>query len=218
MDSEIEALPVESSPTLLCVGVIRRYKAYHDVIAALPKVSETVPEARLVIAGRRSDNEYASELLAQAREIGVASRVQLLFDVTDKEKTALLGEARVVVVPSKLEGYGIISIEANAAGRPIIASSGVPEAAVEHGANGLRYQYGNIEELENAIVSILRDDELYEELARGSRTWARARTVDATGSEFRAMLAVAIEGGRSRPSWLRLRSGDKVTRRRRNCG
>ena len=81
----------------------------------------------------------------------------------------------------------------NAAGRPIIASSGVPEAAVEHGANGLRYQYGNIEELENAIVSILRDDELYEELARGSRTWACARTVDATGSEFRAMLAVAIE-------------------------
>ena len=195
VDLKIKTIPAGKSPSILCVGVIRRYKAYQQVIEALPSVIRAVPDAQLTIAGRKSDDEYASELIALARKLGIASQVQLLFDVTDEEKEDLLAKARVLVLPSKLEGYGIISIEANAAGRPVIASSGVPEAAVTHGVNGLRYEYGNIEELEREIVSVLTNTSLYEELATGSESRASQRTVDATGPEFRAMLRVAMRDG-----------------------
>ena len=54
-----------------------------------------------------------------------------------------------------VEGFGIVVLEANARGVPVIASDGVPEGAVQEGRNGLRYRFGDIDSLAGIMTSDL---------------------------------------------------------------
>ncbi len=182
---------------IVCVGVFRPYKMFEHVITALAAVVAAVPEARLTVVGRRSDAKYLRYLRELSQRAGVDERVRFALDVTEYEKSRLIGRSAVLVIPSKLEGYGIVSIEANVLGVPVIASSGVPEAAVCDGRNGLRYRFGDIEALTVAMVALLSDDVLHRQLSEGGIAWAAKRTVDVVGIEFEAMLRRAVKEGLS---------------------
>src|SRR6202011_1732558 len=92
--------------------------------------------------------------------------------------------SRVLVVPSAVEGFGIVVLEANACGVPVVASSGVPEGAVRHRVNGLRYQFGNIEALSKALIEILTDDALCDELSANAQTFAHRFSWSSVGAQY----------------------------------
>ena len=180
------------SSTVLFLGVIRRYKSIEHVIRALPKVVAQVPTARLIVAGRRMDSSYEGSLRALAAEMTVGDRVDFVLDVTESEKQELLAAARVLVLPSLLEGFGIVALEADAVGTPIVASTGVPVAAVTHERNGLRFEYGDIEALGDALVRLLSDDELATRCSRNGLAMVESFYPDAVGAEFNRLLTRAI--------------------------
>jgi glycosyltransferase involved in cell wall biosynthesis len=97
------------------------------------------------------------------------------------------------VVPSAVEGFGIVVLEANACGVPVVASTGVPEGAVRHGSNGLRYPFGQIDALSKSIVEVLTDDRLHERLSEHSLAFASNFGWRNIGSQYEAILRKAVE-------------------------
>jgi glycosyltransferase involved in cell wall biosynthesis len=211
-----------SSPSLtgeglLAIGVVRPYKAFHHMISAMPAILEVVPGATLTVLGRRSDVAYESALRRLSEEIGVADSIKWALNASEADKAERIGKCRALVLPSRLEGYGITTIEANAQGKPVIASSGVPAAAVTDGVNGLRFDYGDIVGLARAATLVLTDDVTYARLVSGSVAFAETRTVEAMSGRFEGLLATAIADGHRSP-WQALLRSERSRIAARVCG
>jgi glycosyltransferase involved in cell wall biosynthesis len=155
------------------LGKFRRYKCPDHAIRAMAEVLRTVPTARLILAGYHDDLGYEAELRQLVDQLGLGSSIEFQFEITDEQKKSLLDSSRCLLLPSTVEGFGIVVLEANARAVPVIASSGVPVGAVEDGRNGLRYAFGDIQELAKAILRISTDDETYTLLSANSLEFAR---------------------------------------------
>jgi glycosyltransferase involved in cell wall biosynthesis len=182
---------LSTEPNILWLGKLRRYKCPDHIIRAMPTIINQVKAARLVIAGRRDDPDYEKELRDLAEQLGVQRSIDFSFDVSDTEKRRLIQESRVMVLPSAVEGFGIVVLEANAYGIPVVASSGVPEGAVRHGYNGLRFKFGNIEALAQNVVQLLQDPALYSTLSTNASSNAKRFSWSRVGAEFETVVRQA---------------------------
>jgi rhamnosyl/mannosyltransferase len=144
-------------PVLLAVGRLIYYKGFEYAIRALP----LLPEADLVIIG---DGPLRGELEALARELGVAERVTFLGDVHNQRIAPHFLAADVYVLPSMAvsEAFGIVQIEAMAAGLPVVntaLASGVPFVSRD-GESGFTVEPANVEALAGALRRLLDDPAL----------------------------------------------------------
>ena len=124
----------------------------------MPSLRRNVPGVRLVVAGRGS---YLSELEALAAFVGVADVVDFAGFLPDAELRDLLHRASCVVIPSLYEPFGIVALEALAAGAPLVAaaSGGMAEVLEGTGA-GLLVPPGDAGSLSVSIERMLTDPEL----------------------------------------------------------
>jgi glycosyltransferase involved in cell wall biosynthesis len=180
-----------SEPTILWLGKLRRYKCPDHAIRAMVDVVNHVPTAKLIISGRRDDVGYERELRRLAADLHVEHNVEFRFDVSESEKRDLLRSSRALVVPSAVEGFGIVVLEANACGVPAIASTGVPEGAVQDGFNGVRYPFGRIDSLAAKILELLTDDDLYARLSDQGRAFAQGFAWSDVGARYEQVVQAA---------------------------
>jgi glycosyltransferase involved in cell wall biosynthesis len=185
-------------PQIVWLGKFRRYKCPDHAIRAMTEVVRSEPTARLILAGHHDDLGYEAELSRLVGQLGLGASVEFRFEITDEEKKALLDTSRCLVLPSTVEGFGIVVLEANARRAPVIASSGVPLGAVADGRNGLRYQFGNIQALAQAMIRIVSDDNLYAELADRSISFAQLFEFRSVCSQYERVLLDTVAGRPSR--------------------
>jgi glycosyltransferase involved in cell wall biosynthesis len=183
--------PQVSEPRIVWLGKFRRYKCPHHVVRAVRLLKDRGIAATLTLAGRHDDRRYESGLRRLVVRLGIEDRVDFRFDLSESEKRSLLRNARVLVLPSAVEGFGIVVLEANACGVPVVASSGVPPGAVEHGHNGLRYPFADIEGLADATAELLTDDALHARLSTNASAFARRFRWPTVGAEFERVVAAA---------------------------
>jgi glycosyltransferase involved in cell wall biosynthesis len=178
-------------PTIVYLGRLKRYKSVHHILEALPLVLRSVPEARVVIMGKGDDEPRLRSLAAA---LGIESHVEFTGFVAESEKASALGAAHCMVNPSLKEGWGIINIEANAAGTPVISadSPGLRDS-VRDGESGLLYEYGNIEQLADRITRVLQDSRLREHLSHGAVEYARGFNWETSASQMIERLEGVIE-------------------------
>ncbi|CAD5244895.1 glycosyltransferase family 4 protein [Thermococcus camini] len=118
-----------------------------------------IDNATLVMAG---SGEMLPFLRAQAKFLGIEDRVRFLGYVDGSLLPRLFGMADVFVLPSTTaEAFGIVILEAMAAGVPVVATDvgGIPEI-IRNSESGLLVSPGNELELRNAIQKLLLDEEL----------------------------------------------------------
>jgi glycosyltransferase involved in cell wall biosynthesis len=121
----------DDQPLLLTVALLNRCKGHTFLLDALPPVIQKYPRLCLALAG---DGETAATLRSQARRLGIDSRVRFLgyrHDIPD-----LLMAADLFVMPSLMEGFCSVLIEAMLAGRPIVTTTvgGIPEVVGSGGS------------------------------------------------------------------------------------
>lgn len=115
-----------------------------------------VPGAYLWIAG---DGPLESELKSQAERLGLNERVRFLGWRTDRE--ALLAAADIVVFPSRYEPFGTVTVEAWAAGVPLVATAAQgPRAYINDGLDGLLVPVDNTQALAKAMSLLAGDGDL----------------------------------------------------------
>lgn len=171
-------------PTILWLGKFRRYKCPHHAIRAMSEVLLSVPDAKLVLAGRHDDRAYERSLADLGEQLGLGAHLQFCFDIGEAEKRSLLYSSRTVVVPSAVEGFGVVVLEANACGVPVVASDRVPEGAVRDRYNGLRYEFGDVRSLAGAMIRLLTDDDLCQCLSRNAHAFAQQFAWQHVGAQF----------------------------------
>jgi glycosyltransferase involved in cell wall biosynthesis len=162
-------------PMFVCLTKIRRYKLIDNAIRAMSKVRRIIPNCELVIAGRTNDFEpcYENELRNLVSELNLSDIVSFQINVSESKKIELLKQSRALILPSAIEGFGIVVIEANACGTPVIVSDKVPKDAAKHRHNALVYPCHNIDSLSEAMISILSDEEEWNRMSNNSVQWAK---------------------------------------------
>lgn len=180
----------EPSPLIVWVGRLEPYKRADTMIDALALVRQTVPQARLVIVGAGSARDALEQ---QSKERGLEHAIVFTGFISEERKVELLQQADVVTQTSEKEGWGMTVIEANACGAPAVATR-VPglRDAVRDGVSGLLVPYADVPALARAVVRVLNDRTLHEELVRGGVEWARRFTWDHVADDTEALLEEAI--------------------------
>ncbi len=107
---------------IVSVGRLERYKGHQRVIAALPKVLEEVPDARLRVVGM---GPYEPALQKMTKELGVAERVEIgAVPPGDSDGMAsIIARANLVTLLSEHEAQGIAVLEALSLRRPVLVAS-----------------------------------------------------------------------------------------------
>lgn len=145
----------------LVVGVMSRQtplKRLDIVIKAMPAVWDKYPQARLLMAGARTaHSDYLDQLIAELPAQQQA-RVTQIHDFAEAEKPAILAAMDLVVHPSPNESFGIVFVEAWAAGKPVIgANIGAIASLIEADKDGLLFAYGDPDNLAQLILDLLAD-------------------------------------------------------------
>lgn len=159
-----ERYGLEDKKIILAIGRLEKIKGFEYLIMALPKISEQISNVKIVIAG--PEFNYGNELRRLSKEISVKKDVIFsgLMDKDDKKEA--LAAADVIVVPSIYEGFGIVLLEAMAAGKPVIATkTGAAPEIIEDGMTGLLVEIGNSEQLASLITKVLKNNRFAKELS-----------------------------------------------------
>jgi len=163
------------------IGSIEPRKNLGLAVRALAKIrgnrSDTI---KLVISG--SKNWLSSELYQLVERSGLVDEVIFTGPVDEAEKIALLHLATIFVFPSVYEGFGLMVLEAFAAGCPVITSnvSSLPEVA---GDAAILINPQNVSELIYQLNRLLEDDNLRQQLAGRGRERAKGFTWERSARE-----------------------------------
>ncbi len=149
------ANPPPGPPILFCSGRIVEDKGFDVAIDAFAQLVRARPDARLVIAG---DGPERTALAERAASLGLTGQVELPGWVSPGGVHEFVRRASVVLVPSRLEGFGLVALEAALMARPVIASDvgGLPEV-VEDGHTGILVPVDDVPALAAAIERLLVD-------------------------------------------------------------
>ena len=144
----------EGAKVVLLPGRLTRWKGQTVLIEALARLVR--PDVCCLLVGSdQGRRHYAAQLIRQADTLGVADRLRLAGECDDMPGALMLADV-VVHASTEPEAFGRVVIEAQAMGRPVIASDlGGPVETVEHGMTGWRVPPGDAGALAAAIEQVL---------------------------------------------------------------
>lgn len=159
--------PTDREPLVVSWGRVQYEKGFQVLARAMTTVRQLVPEVTCVIAGRGS---YLPELQTQIDVEGVSDLISLPGFLSDDELRSLVRRAGCVVLPSLYEPFGLVALEALAAGAPLIVArtGGLAELILDTDA-GLTFEPGNPDDLAHCVEQVLRDQELAQQLTTNAR-------------------------------------------------
>jgi N-acetyl-alpha-D-glucosaminyl L-malate synthase BshA len=155
---------------LVHLSNFRPVKRTADVVRIFSRVARELP-ARLLMIGDGPDRS-AAEWIAHSK--GIQDRVHFLGKLDNVSEVLPLAD--LLLLPSELESFGLVALEAMACRVPTIATrvGGVPEL-IEEGVTGRLFPVGDVDAMAAAAVELLRDGDRYQAMADAARRTARAR-------------------------------------------
>ena len=169
---------------VISVGTLKARKCMDRTLEAFARLADEYPDAKLTIVGI---GEMESQLKARIAQLGLGDRVEMTGGLPHEQVIQRMAGSDLFVLPSWGEGYGIVYIEAMAAGCISVGAVGEGiEDTITDGENGFLVPAGDVEEIERVMRSVFENRDQYAALrAKGQRdakrlTWARnAETVEA---------------------------------------
>ena len=166
---------LEESKVILFVGALsrwHRYKGLDVLIEAFMEIQRQLDEARLLIVGE-------GDIKAEYQALCSTMKKKVIFagNVDDDELPNYYAASDLLVLPSidRSEGFGLTLLEANATGKPVVASrvGGIP-SVVTHGVNGLLVPPRDEKTLAETIVDLMKDEDKLLEMGLNGRRIAEA--------------------------------------------
>jgi glycosyltransferase involved in cell wall biosynthesis len=178
-----------AGPRVLFVGRFVYYKGVDVLVDAMARCTGT-----LILVG---DGPLEAALRARASALGIESRLMFAGRVSDEELPAYYHAADVFVLPSvaKTEAFGVVQVEAMAAGLPVVSTSlntGVPWVN-QHNVSGIVVEPGSAESLAKALNWLSTNPDLRSRLARGAAARAgELFSVERMVATFKTVVEQAI--------------------------
>ena len=182
------ALGLGDRLTVLTVGGIEPRKGSLTLLEGFAELRAQAPERDplLLIVGGATLFDYRDEIdrfAARARELGVSEHVRVVGTVTPAELERHYRAADVFAFPSTKEGFGLVALEALAAGLPVVASEiDVFLTFLVHGESALLSPAGDGSALGRGLARVAREPALRERLVAGGRDVVDAYGWDAAAA------------------------------------
>ncbi len=171
-DARIAFPQIIGKQVLLVIGRIDPVKNQGWIVKEAPCILQKFPNALLVFAGSCTDAAYGRAIEKQIESLGMQNRILLTGGLPpgDPRLIGLLQEARVVLLPSISETFGLVILEAWAAGTTVISSktSGAKDL-VKHGNNGWLFDLEEPTGFHEAVQTALTRPELADACAATGR-------------------------------------------------
>jgi phosphatidylinositol alpha-1,6-mannosyltransferase len=148
------------------------------MIAALARVRERVPDVLYAIVG---EGEERKALEARVTSLGLQGQVQFRGAITDDEMVSCYQQCDLFVLPNRtvdgdFEGFGMVLVEAQACGTPVVAgTSGGTAETLSEGVTGRLVPCEQPEPLADVVTGLLLDGDRRGAMAAQARAWAVER-------------------------------------------
>ena len=151
-----------TKPTISCVARLVEYKRVNDLINAVSIVKDEIPDIQCKIIGTGPEEENLKNL---TKELQLDDTVEFLGFVEEHDDVMkVVNSSDVFCLPSIVEGFGIVIIEAQSLETPFVAARIPPVEESSGQKGGLFFEPKNHVELANQIIKLLKDKELYKKL------------------------------------------------------
>jgi phosphatidyl-myo-inositol dimannoside synthase len=182
-------------PTLLAVGAVKARKGTLELVMAIADVRRELPDVRCIISGNLDlEPTYVKHVQEAIQQLNLHDSVQLPGQLSDAELMGWYEKADVFALPAmnvgkKFEGFGLVYLEASAAGLPVIGTTDCgAEDAIDDGLTGLLVAQAQVtEQLPQAILRILRDPALAARMGAAGHTKALHQTWDHVAGQMTAL-------------------------------
>ena len=169
-------LGLEHKKVIVSVGRLVHRKGQDRLIESMPKILEKSPDAHLLMVGQGPYLEHLAKLVAINN---LSEHVSFIGRIQYAELPEYICAGDVFAMPSRsrlagleVEGLGIVYLEASACGLPVVAgaSGGAPDAVLQ-GVTGLVVDGNNLDEIAEAIASLLNDPQAAQRMGLAGRQW-----------------------------------------------
>jgi L-malate glycosyltransferase len=157
---------------IIYVGRIVDQKNIPLLIKALSILKRDIPEAKILMVGDGPDRRSIEQII---KKEGLNKNIELVGFQSLNTVYQLMKESKVLVLPSKLEGFGIVIIEAYACGIPVVTVHNKLNAATEfvmHNKTGLIAE-NNPSSLANNIKNLLNNESLRKIMAKNAKKYVK---------------------------------------------
>lgn len=185
----------EDRPVVGFVGQQSAHKGIDTLYRAMRLVWRQLPEARLLVAGARTAYSPYLDRILEGFSPRERDRIHIILDFADEEKPSVFAACDVFVSPSGHESFGLTFIEAWAAEKPVIGCrSGAISSVIDEWEDGLLVRYQQASSLASAILELLTDDRMREEMGcRGKEKVLAQHTWRTAIARFRRAYQEAIQ-------------------------
>lgn len=164
---------LDGSPSVLFVGANFQRKGLPDLIRAAASAKSSLPGIMLHVIG---DDAKADAMKSLAAGLGVAPNVKFLGGRPNEEVRRMKPD--IFAMPSLIEGFGIVFLEAMLAGAPVIGGrTGGTVELIEDGVNGFTVAPGDVDDLSRKIILLAGDEKLREKIIAAGKETARQYTI-----------------------------------------
>ena len=162
-----------SEPTILWIGRLKKYKNPLDAIEVGKRV-----KARLIIVGGGDLEDVVKRRISEVNGV-------YLGKVSEREKIELYQKSWIVIVTSFIEGWSMVTVEANACGTPVIAYNrgSLPEI-IKNGVNGYIVDYKDVEKMSEIINYLISNESEIKRMWRSSYEESLKYDWDKTADEY----------------------------------
>lgn len=203
-DNSIDPLPfrkkygLEDSPVILYLGRLVGKKGIEHLLMAAPLILKK-HRVKILIAG--PDGGKKKMLIELSQNLRLDKDVIFTGELSEQDKLQAIACSDMLVLPSKKEAQGIVLLEAQAMGKPVIATrqGGIPYF-IEDGENGILIDYGRPDQIANAVEKLLFDRDFREKIGKKGTKTARMFTWDVITQKILDVYELVVEEYRNRIS------------------
>lgn len=198
-----KGLPLDSE-IVLCVARIDPVKSHEDLLRAFSIIKKEYQNTKLVCVGNGSlsddilgiREERRLRILKLVKELDLESDTIFLGNVGHQDIPKIYKMANVVVLPSRMEGFGLSLTEAMASEKPVVAYNvGGVGVQIEDGFNGFLVEQGNYAELAAKTLELLSNKELNKRMGERARQVVQEKfNVRKAAEKYLSVYQEAING------------------------
>ena len=167
--------------TLIYLGALTKDKGIEDAIKVFDLINQKDPNWQFWVVGK-GESKYISNLKMKIKEFNLNKKIRFFGYIDQNKKFELLAKAQVLINPSVREGWGLVNIEANSVGTPVLGYN-VPGMtdSVQIGRTGYLLDKGDVSNMAQKVLNLSRDNKIYNKLSRESVWWSKKFTWDKSG-------------------------------------
>ena len=174
---------------LVSVGSLSPQKNQKRMLEVFQKVHLIHPDWKLIIYG---EGTLRNHLESYAVHLGVQDYVD--FPGATKNVSSVLSEASIFLLTSKIEGFGLVLIEAMACGLPCVSFMAPgPNSIIEDGKNGYLIQQGDVDGFAKSVCSLIEDSNRRKVMGKYAQTCIQKYSIDSSANSWKLLLSNLVK-------------------------